>query len=149
MGYLTDKNTIVSEIQNLYLIDRLLQQDEIDLMDIVDEVLGIFNTNYRENIAIDNMKSGGEEHFQLTRENDYEMGLEFFLTYADKFTREVIGTRFQMFYDRADDEKEKADFQSIVNAEAQKVESILTGFKSFKQKNCLLPVQIQLKIRVL
>ena len=138
MGYNTEQEILLSQIQNLYLIDRLLQREGADLNELVNEFPGIFHTNYRSDMTIDNMNKGGEEYLQLGKDEINEMGFEFFMKYAHPYTREVIGPRFQKFYDEADDEKVKADYQLILNPKTNKFDTFFTVSKPFKEQNLLL-----------
>lgn len=138
MGYNTEQEILLSQIQNLYLIDKLMSKEGTDLKDLVNEFPGIFHTNYREDMTIDNLNTIGEDYLQLSKEDINEMGLEFFLKYAHPYTIEVVGPRFQKFYDEADDEKVKADFQLIRNPKTNKFETFFTVCKPFKKKNLLL-----------
>jgi DNA-binding CsgD family transcriptional regulator len=84
------------------------------------------------------MNREGEEYSQLTKEEINEMGFEYFLEYAHPYTIEVVGPRFQKFYEEADDEKVKADFQLIKNPKTNEYDTFFTVSKPFKDKELLL-----------
>ncbi|MBO6620980.1 MAG: helix-turn-helix transcriptional regulator [Balneola sp.] len=89
-------------------------------------------------MSIDNINREGEEYSQLTKEEINDMGFEYFLKYAHPYTIEVVGPRFQKFYEEADDEKVKADFQLIKNPKTNKYDTFFTVCKPFKDKEFLL-----------
>lgn len=138
MGYFTEKETLESQLQNLFLLDKLLRKDGSDLKDLVNEIPGIFHTNYREDMTIDNLNVTGEDYLQHTKDEINGMGFEFFLEFAHPYTRNVVGPRFQKFYDQADDEKVKADVQYIKNPKTNKYDTFFTVSKPFKEKKLLL-----------
>ncbi len=137
-GYKTENETFIAQIQNLYLIDRLLQKEGADLKELVNEIPGIFHTNNRSDMTIDNMNKSGEEFLKLSKDEINEMGFEFFMKYAHAYTREVVGPRFQKFYDEAGDEKVKADLQLILNPKTNTFEPFFTVAKPFKKQKLLL-----------
>ena len=138
MGYKTDKENLATQMQNLYLLDKLFRKEGCSFKEIVDDIPGIFHTNYVADMSIDNMNSEGEEYSQLTKEEINEMGFEYFLEYAHPYTIEVVGPRFQKFYEEADDEKVKADFQLIKNPKTNEYDTFFTVSKPFKDKELLL-----------
>ncbi len=138
MGYKTDKENLATQMQNLYLLDKLFRKEGCSFKEIVDDIPGIFHTNYVADMSIDNMNREGEEYSQLTKEEINEMGFEYFLEYAHPYTIEVVGPRFQKFYEEADDEKVKADFQLIKNPKTNEYDTFFTVSKPFKDKELLL-----------
>jgi DNA-binding CsgD family transcriptional regulator len=138
MEYLTEKEYLAEQLQNLCLIDKLLQKGGVDLGDLAEEVPGIFHTNLREDMSIDHLNSEGEEYMQLSKEEINEMGADFFIKFAHPYTRNVVGPRFQRFYDQADDHQVKADVQWILNPKTDDFETFFTASKPFKAKKLLL-----------
>ncbi|MEQ8577534.1 MAG: helix-turn-helix transcriptional regulator [Balneola sp.] len=119
-------------------MDKLFRKEGCSFKEIVDDIPGIFHTNYVADMSIDNMNREGEEYSQLTKEEINEMGFEYFLEYAHPYTIEVVGPRFQKFYEEADDEKVKADFQLIKNPKTNEYDTFFTVSKPFKDKELLL-----------
>jgi DNA-binding CsgD family transcriptional regulator len=138
MGYKTEREVLISQVQNLYLIDKLLRSEGSDLQDLVDEIPGIFHTNHRTNLMIDNLNKDGENYLHLSGEEINEMGMDFFNEYTHEKVREVVVPRFLEFYEKADDEKVKAEFQLIRNPKTDKFEPFFTVCKPFKEKELLL-----------
>lgn len=138
MGYKTEKEIMLTQIQNLYLLDKLFRKNGCSFEEIVDDIPGIFHTNHAADMSIDNINREGEEYSQLTKEEINDMGFEYFLKYAHPYTIEVVGPRFQKFYEEADDEKVKADFQLIKNPKTNKYDTFFTVCKPFKDKEFLL-----------
>ncbi len=138
MGYKTEIEQLETQIQNLYLLDKLFRQYGCSFEEIVDEIPGIFHTNHKSDMTIDNMNKEGEDYCQLTKSEINEMGVEYFLKYAHPYTINVVAPRFQEFYEKADDEKVKADFQLIKNPKTNKYDTFFTVSKPFKDKELLL-----------
>ena len=137
-GYKTEREVLISQIQNLYLIDKLLQSDGSDFKELVNEIPGIFHTNHRSDLMIDNMNKTGEEYLHVTGDEINEMGWDFFLEYTHPVVREIVTPRWQKFYDEADDEKVKGDFQLIRNPKTREYEIFFTVCKPFKEQELLL-----------
>jgi DNA-binding CsgD family transcriptional regulator len=138
MGYLTEKETLDSQLQNLFLLDKLLRKDGAELKDLVNEIPGIFHTNRRDDMTIDNLNSEGEEYCELSKDEINKMGMEYFSKYAHPYTINIVGPRFQKFYDKADDEKVKGDFQLIKNIRTGVFDVFFTVSKPYKKQGVLL-----------
>ncbi len=138
MSYKTEKEVLKTQIQNLYLLDKLFREEGCSFEEIGDHIPGIFHTNHVGNMTIDHMNKDGEEYTQHTKDEINAMGIDYFLKYAHPYTIEVVGPRFQKFYEEADDEKVKADFQLIKNPKTNKYDTFFTVSKPFKDKELLL-----------
>lgn len=145
MEYKTDKENLGTQIQNLYLLDKLFREEGYSFEEIVDDIPGIFHTNHVSDMSISNMNKEGEEYSQLKKDEINEMGFDYFLKYAHPYTINVVGPRFQDFYEKADDEKVKADFQLIKNPKTNVFDTFFTVSKPFKEKELLLTTSNPIK----
>ncbi|MBO6573324.1 MAG: hypothetical protein JJ958_12880 [Balneola sp.] len=64
--------------------------------------------------------------------------MEYFSKYAHPYTINIVGPRFQKFYDNADDEKVKGDFQLIKNIRTGVFDVFFTVSKPYKKQGVLL-----------
>tara|TARA_R110002049_G_scaffold91500_1_gene227970 strand:+ start:498 stop:1202 length:705 start_codon:yes stop_codon:yes gene_type:complete len=138
MKYKTELELIKSQIQNLFLLDKMVRAKGLNIYDLCNEIPGIFHTNHVADMTIDHMNEEGEDYCQHTKDEINEMGFDYFLKYAHPYTINVIGPRFQKFYELADDEKVKGDFQLIKNPKTNVYDTFFTVSKPFKEHKLLL-----------
>ena len=145
MGYKTEKETLQTQIQNLYLLDKLFREEGCSFEEVVDDIPGIFHANHKADLSIKHLNKEGEQYTHFTKDEMNEMGYEYFEKYAHPDTMNYVFPRFLEFYNNADDEKVRGEFQQIKNPKTGNFETLFTVCKPFKEQELLLTTSNPLK----
>lgn len=138
MGYKTEVEIFREQLQNLFILDRLLRDKFTDIKELVDQMPGIFHVNDKDTLVINHLNAEGEEWGMLSADEINAMGLEYFIQNIHPDTLKYAGPRFLKFYKEATDNQLNAEFQQIKDPRTGKYELFFTVCKPFKQHNLLL-----------
>lgn len=138
MGYKTEKEVFIEQIQNLFILDKLLRDKSSSIKELVDEMPGIFHVNDKKTLVIDHLNVAGEEWGMLSAEEINTMGVKYFQEYIHPETIKYVAPRFLKFYREATDNQLTAEFQHIKNPRTDQYELFFTVCKPFKKHNLLL-----------
>lgn len=144
-GYKTEKESILTQIQNLYLLDRLLKRESLAFYEVADELPGLFHANYKKDLSILYINREGEKFTHFTTEEMREMGYEYFDKYTHPDTLKHVFPRFIEFYERANDDNMHVEFQQIQDLANGGYDTLFTVTKPYKEQDLLLTSSVSVK----
>ncbi|MEO9887268.1 MAG: helix-turn-helix transcriptional regulator [Balneola sp.] len=138
MGYRTETEILKTQVQSLYILDKLFRKNFDSLQELVDLMPGIFHVNDKRDLTIGHLNKAGEEWGLLSKEEINNMGFEYFEKNIHPDSLKYVGPRFLEFYEKADDDQLHAEFQKIRNPRTGEYDTFFTVCKPFKKHNLLL-----------
>lgn len=138
MAYKTEIEILKTQVQSLYLLDKLFRRNFDSLQELVDLMPGIFHVNDKKDLTIGHLNKAGEEWGLLSKEEINDMGFEYFEKNIHPDSLKYVAPRFLEFYEKADDDQLHAEFQKIRNPRTGEFDTFFTVCKPFKEHNLLL-----------
>ena len=131
MGYLTDREFLIQQHQDLILLDRLAESLEETNADLLDLLPGMVHLNKKKDLTIQYMNNTGEKWVGIPADKMKKLGKEFTQSFVHPETLNNEVPKLKEFYEQEDKEGVFGYFQKIRPAGSDDYFTILTFKKPF------------------